>query len=708
VAATVDACAQDETVLDPISIFATLSPISAFDYPGQVSVVQREEIQTQQANVIGDVLKNVPGVFVDGGPRSQGQVPTIRGFREEDILILVDGVKQSFISGHDGRIFIEPDLLKTVEIVKGPISSLYGSGAIGGVIALTTVDAADFLAPGETAGVRFKIGHQSVNDEMAYSTTAFARSKDGVFDVVASITYRESGDIDLGNGFSLPNEEEITASLLKGTVQLAPDLKFTAAWTHYQNDGVNPNNPQGNNVSNPGAVNPNPDVNRTVESDSVYGKLSFAPTGNPLVDANLLVYFSRHVNEEDDTTTTRFTSREVETTGVKLDNRSRFTIDDATKLTLTYGAEYYVDDQTGTDNSPVPLANGTPQPKNVPDAKSTFYGAFAQAELTINQPAGLPGEFTLLPGVRWDGFENNYNDTEDYDDFKDQAVSPKIGAAYKPAPWLLVFGNYGEAFRAPSYTELYAQGTHFRFSTSPLFLNNIFISNPNLKPQTGVTLEGGIGFDFKDVATSGDRLTVKGSYWTTDAQGYIDLDVVTSGCIPQFGLRGPIPGSTNQAQCFSQFNNKDAELDGVEVELRYDSSRIFASASYQTIDGKDMDTGLFLGSLYADRVILDAGVKLPEIWSRFGARFTFADQMDKVNPEDEDNNPSTPDTRPIRDAYNLIDLYAVIEPTEGPLKGFRLDLGVDNITDEAYELIEKGVFEEGINYKAAVSWAAKW
>ena len=48
------------------------------------------------------------------------------------------------------------------------------------------------------------------------------------------------------------------------------------------------------------------------------------------------------------------------------------------------------------------------------------------------------------------------------------------------------------------------------------------------------------------------------------------------------------------------------------------------------------------------------------------------------------------------------------EPAEGPFKGFRLDLGVDNVTDEDYEVVAAGVSEEGINYKAALSWTHKW
>lgn len=671
------------TALEPVTIFATLTPTSTFDYAGQVSVVEREQIQTEQAGALGDVLKQVPGVFVDGGTRRSGQAPTIRGFREEDTLVLLDGVKQSFISGHDGRIFVEPDLLKSVEVVKGPVSALYGSGALGGVIALTTVDAADFLEEGETSGVRVKAGYQSVNEEFAISTTGFMRSLDGRFDVVGSLTYRDSSDIDLGNGATLPEDEEIKSALVKGTAQLTPDLKFTTSWIHYDTDTVNPNDPQGNNVPSNDPTNPNELVNRIVKSDTVSGKLSYNPSTNPLIDGNLLVYWARNSSEERAREGSRITLREIETTGVNIDNRSRFDLSETAQLTFTYGAEYYIDKQTGEDNQP--LFGGSVS--NVPSADASYYGTFVQAELKAQQPLGLPGEATLTPGVRWDGFENNYKGTEDYDDYEDQAVSPRVGATYKPVPWLMMFGAYGEAFRAPSYTELYAQGIHF--STSPFFPPNRFISNPNLKPQDGTTIEGGVGFDFKDIATHGDQLTLKGSYWETEAKNYIDMVVVTDGCFP------PV---LNPAMCYSMFDNvPNAELDGIEVELKYDSARFFGGIAYHTIDGINTDTGEYLGSLYANRYIVDAGVKVPEWWSRFGARFTFAGEMNKVN---EGEAP--------RDAYNLVDLYAVIEPTEGPLKGFRLDLGVDNVTDEAYELIEAGVYEDGRNYKAAVTWTYKW
>jgi outer membrane receptor protein involved in Fe transport len=105
-----------EDPLDPVTKFATLNPTSSFNYPGQVTVVGRDQIEIQQPSSFGEAVKYVSGVFVDGGVRSSGQSPNIRGFEGDNVLMVVDGVRQDFQSGHHGRIFIDPDLLKTVEV----------------------------------------------------------------------------------------------------------------------------------------------------------------------------------------------------------------------------------------------------------------------------------------------------------------------------------------------------------------------------------------------------------------------------------------------------------------------------------------------------------------------------------------------------------------------------------------------------------------
>lgn len=674
------------TMLEPITVFATLNPIAAFDYPGQVEVVDRERLDELQASSLGDIFEGVPGAVVDGGPRRSGETPSIRGFAEEDVLILLDGVRQSFVSGHDGRLFIEPELLKQVEIVKGPISSLYGSGALGGVIALTTVDAKDLLDLGETAGVKIKGGFQSANDEFVITTTGFTRSHDGNWDIIGSVAYRDSGDIRLGDGSILPDEHEIASGLLKGTVQIAPGLSFSTSWIRYQDDAVTPDNPQHGNVSgvptDDGAIPI--DVFRTVQSDTVQGTLSYKPDGNPYVDANFQTYWTRNRVEEDEVEGIRTVSREVETIGVKADNRTRFDLSDKSKLTLTYGAEYYQDEQVGRDNTS--LGGGR---DGVPGATADFAGVFAQTELKLLEPAGLPGELTVIPGVRFDRFTNEARGEED---FADTAVSPKIGLAYKPVPWLLLFGNYGEAFRAPSFNELYADGVHFRLGPT---ITNRFVANPDLRPQDGSTVEGGIGLEFKDVAKAGDKVSVKASYWQSKVDDFIDLQVngVGEGGPTDIGCFVPVLGP-----CTSNFVNvPHAELEGFEVSARYDVGRFYGIATYATIDGVNTDTGAFLGVLQPDKLYLDLGLKLPEYWMRLGTRVTFADDFDKVNGDEKP-----------RDAYHTIGLYAAIEPGEGPLKGFRLDLGIENITDEDYEVVAAGAEEPGINFKAAFGWTTKW
>ena len=198
--------------------------------------------------------------------------------------------------------------------------------------------------------------------------------------------------------------------------------------------------------------------------------------------------------------------------------------------------------------------------------------------------------------MRWDASRTRRTVTiRRFADTEDEAVSPRIGASYKPVPWLLLFGNYGEAFRAPSYTELFAQGNHFPvfedpsqpgsppFNCTTGFCGfNRFIPNPDLEPQEGETIEIGAGFDFQDVATTGDTLKVKGSYWRSEVDDFIFLDVVGFDCFVIF----------DPTLCTSQnVNVPRAELEGAEIELTYDSARLYGKAAYSTIDGKDKDTG---------------------------------------------------------------------------------------------------------------------
>ncbi|MEJ0042658.1 MAG: TonB-dependent receptor plug domain-containing protein [Rhizomicrobium sp.] len=132
-------------LVETVTVTATRNPTSTMDYPGMVDVLGPDEIAASIPSTISDLVDNMPNVQFVGGPRRTGESPNIRGLGGQDVLILVDGVRQSWTSGHDGRFFLDPALLASVEVVRGPASALYGSGALGGVLAFRTADASDLL-----------------------------------------------------------------------------------------------------------------------------------------------------------------------------------------------------------------------------------------------------------------------------------------------------------------------------------------------------------------------------------------------------------------------------------------------------------------------------------------------------------------------------------------------------------------------------------
>ncbi|MEM6538309.1 MAG: TonB-dependent receptor [Pseudomonadota bacterium] len=684
--------------LDEITVYATKNPLPAFDYPGAVTVIDRTIIDDFNPSSVFDIFDAIPGAQINGGPRRTGQVPAIRGVGEEGVLVLFDGARQSFISGHDGRFFIDPDLLQAVEVIRGPTSALYGSGALGGTVALRTVTAADLIDEGDTAAVKAAVGFQGVNDEYRISATGAWKSNDGVTDIVANFTRRVSGDIELGSGDTLQADDEITSSLLKATIRPSDEVTIGLSWIRYGGNSVDPNNPQGVNVPAMG----NALVDRDVESNTFQGTLNYNPSGNDYIDFNITGYYTENDVGEDEVETTRFVTREVETIGVVADNRSAFSVGGENNLVFTYGGEFYQDEQVGIDTF---SADGTRG--GVPNATGRFYGAFVQAEWSLDNPAGLPGVLTFIPGVRWDRFENEAVGEASTDD---SAVSPKIGVSYKPVPELLIFGNWAEAFRAPSFNELYADGVHFQIPNlsvpgpfgpfgPPAFVTNFFIPNENLEPEQSQTFEVGAGVDFENVLFGGDSFTAKGSYYSSDIENLIDLAVnIPFTCflspmqLPPFAPpcgSGEAFGNTSQ-----NVNVTNADVSGVEVEFQYDAPYLYLRGNFNTIDGTDQDTGEFVGSLRPTTVFLDGGVKLFDSDFRIGSRVTIASDFDEVN-----------DPTLQRDGFTVADVYAVWAPGAGPLQGLRVDVGIDNITDANFEVVAAGVSQPGTNVKAALSWS---
>ena len=138
------------TQIDEILVTAEKIEKTPYEVNGTINVITDQDMQKEGATELYDTLKNIPGVSVSGGA-GRPQNITIRGIKGNRVKILVDGVETSDgygasdINDKVGRNSFDLSSVKQIEVVKGSGSSLYGSGALGGMVIVTTKEAADYL-----------------------------------------------------------------------------------------------------------------------------------------------------------------------------------------------------------------------------------------------------------------------------------------------------------------------------------------------------------------------------------------------------------------------------------------------------------------------------------------------------------------------------------------------------------------------------------
>lgn len=659
-AAEAETAAQGEVwlaALDTITVTATGNPIEAFVYPGMVTVVGRDQIRQRQASALGDVLRWVPGVEFTGGPRRSGQTPSIRGFSGADVIVTLDGARQNFLSAHDGRVFIDPSLLREVEVLRGAASSLYGSGGNGGVIALRTIRASDFLAPGERIGGHVGAAYHGVNDEYAEMASVYGRPAQGL-DLLAAVTKRDSGEIELGDGSTLlPADDDILSGLGKASWAFGDGQRLEASYLHFNNQAEEPNNGQGRGGDNL--------VQKDIEANNWRLAYELHPEDKDWLNLEATLYRNvtdleeRRLDGNGNGPVGELLVREIETTGLRLQNSSVVT---SGGLVLTYGVEAYRDQQSG--------AAGNGERGGVPDAETEFMAAFAQAQWRWERPFGAPGAALIVPGVRVDDYQASSPIAADNED---QAVSPRLGISYLPSDWSMLFVTYGEAFRAPTVGELYLTGVHFAI---PGFGVNRFVPNPGLDPQRTATIEFGGGVDLSGIFTAGDMLQLKLSQFFIEGKDFIDLAVTQ-----------PVPPACMPPNCngtTTVTNVADAELEGTEAEAAYLAGPFRLGLGFSRIDGENKRTGEPLGVLTPAQTTLDVSWRFTGWNTLVGWRVLVADRFDETQDPDEE-----------RAGYAVHDFYLVWAPQSGWLSRLRVDFGVHNVFDKDYARVFTGALEPG-------------
>ncbi len=654
--------AQDSTAvgLPAIKVTAVKTDRDSFSIPESVSVLDRPVIEREQPTNLGDLLEDLPNVAVGGGPRGQGQTVTIRGLSDERILFLIDGARQNFVRGHSTRIFIEPDLLRQVEVLRGPASALWGSGAMGGVVALGTLDAADLLRAGQTFGGRVKLGYQDGSDQWLTNAGVYGITADGRFDYLVDLAYRDAGDVRLGDGTDLSNSAfERLSGLAKGTWSPDGINSFGLSFMAFDQDGAIPSNPQ---------IEATDDtlVDNNTRQQNLTLTYRHEDADNAYLRPSLLFYHNRTDIEERRLFDGRQDDTSLETLGLDLRNSTRLGDPERVDHVLTYGLDYYQDEVEGE-------RDGQPR-DSYPDGRSEVFGLYLQDEISIAK------RWTLVPGLRWDSFKSEA-DARDLDTNEDDAFSAKLGLDVAATDWLSFQASYTEAFRAPSATELFVSGTHFTCGRN---CANLFVPNPDLDPEKAHNKEIGLRLRDQDLFASGDEGRFQARVFRNDVTDFIDQ-------IVNFTMR-PVAGNRGMGGVTGFRNVRDARLEGFELEADYETPRWWAGIAYAQTRGEDDRTGEPLSSVQPDTWTLEAGLRFPAQGVRVGWTGRFVAAQNEV-PAD-----GTPSNR-----YDVHDLWLTWKPADR-LAGFSLELGVDNLFDEDYQPYLSSLQAPGRNIKAAVSY----
>ena len=135
------------TRLPSIVVTATASERDAANVPASVSVIGGEELRQRPVNDLADAVRHSVGLDIDNVGLGRRGI-SIRGMNSEHTLVLVDGQRintsASAIAHSEFELgWIPTEAIERVEVVRGPLSSLYGSEALGGVVNVITRSATD-------------------------------------------------------------------------------------------------------------------------------------------------------------------------------------------------------------------------------------------------------------------------------------------------------------------------------------------------------------------------------------------------------------------------------------------------------------------------------------------------------------------------------------------------------------------------------------
>ena len=206
------------TMFKKVTVSASRIDQTAQKETRSIDTVDREQLNQTQPRSIGEALKFEPNVTIAGGPIAGNQSVNIRGLEGNKILQVIDGIRVNTNFSHRPSYFLDPTLVNKIDVVKGPASSLWGSGAVGGVVSQQTISADNLIDDGEQLGGLVKTGYVDNGNQLT-ATAAIAGKGDSIEWLLAG-SYLDSGVMEQGNGDTLYGSETKNTTLLAKLIQV--------------------------------------------------------------------------------------------------------------------------------------------------------------------------------------------------------------------------------------------------------------------------------------------------------------------------------------------------------------------------------------------------------------------------------------------------------------------------------------------------------
>ncbi|WP_106802720.1 TonB-dependent receptor [Pseudomonas sp. S5D5] len=689
--------------LQQVTISATRNEQNISSVPSTVTVQEREELDRQNVNTIRELVRYEPNVSVGGaGGRSSNSGYNIRGIDGDRILTQVDGVEvpDNFFNGpyaKTRRNYVDPEIVKRVEILRGPASALYGSSAIGGAVSYFTLDPDDIIKPGQDVGARLKTGYSSADDSWLTSGTVAGRVQD--VDGLLHLSQRNGHEMESYDGNNAtglartganPEDARTTNVLAKLGWNYGDDNRLGLTYEKYKDDrDVNLMNAVGGPFTGGRGFNfyRARSGNDTITRERFGIENRFA-LDSPIAD-QIKTSLNYQIAKTDQSTAEIYQpSRRVLRTRETLYEEKQWVFDaqldkafsiGETDHQVTYGTTLKQQKVTGSREgaatclavgggctaigAPSPIASDSvKKASDFPDPTINTYSLFAQDQITWDKWTFLPAvryDYTQLKPKLTDEFLNTVDPTRIYAHSDKEKtwhrVTPKFGLTYALTDQYTWFGQYAEGFRTPSAKALYGRFENLQqgYTVEP---------NPNLKPESSKGVETGIRGNFD--SGSFDIAVFYNKY-----RDFIDEDASVAG---------------GTAQQFEANNIKHATIKGIEAKGRLNLDAfgapqgLYTQGSVGYTYGRNDDNGEPLNSVNPLKGVFGLGYEQ----AQYGALVSWTlvkkqDRVDSTTFHAPDGSTGAPFKTP---GFGIVDLTGFYKVTND----VTINGGLYNLTDKKY------------------------